>query len=104
MLRALRQQPLMTQSSIIKVSKTLLIKTLNKLDLEYVPSDTNFVLYRIGSPLADYTKHMQDNGIRVVRKMTKDDHWNRLSLGTQDEMAMFCITLLEFRERAWCRR
>ncbi|WP_232787731.1 aminotransferase class I/II-fold pyridoxal phosphate-dependent enzyme [Paraglaciecola sp. MB-3u-78] len=37
-----------------QLSKTLLIDTLNNLELEYVPSDTNFVLHRIGSPLADY--------------------------------------------------
>jgi len=84
-----------------QLSKTLLINTLNKLDLEYVPSDTNFVLHRIGSPLADYAKRMQDNGIRVGRKMTKDDHWNRLSLGTPDEMAIFTQTLLAFREKGW---
>ena len=84
-----------------QLSKILLIDTLNKLDLEYVSSDTNFVLHRIGSPLADYAKHMQDNGIRVGRKMTKDDSWNRLSLGTPDEMAIFTKTLMAFREKNW---
>lgn len=84
-----------------QLSKTLLIDTLNKLELEYVPSNTNFVLHRIGSPLADYAKHMQDNGIRVGRRMTKDDHWNRLSIGTPDEMTIFTKTLLAFREKGW---
>jgi histidinol-phosphate aminotransferase len=78
-----------------------LIDTLNQLELEYVPSDTNFVLHRIGAPLADYARHMRDNGIRVGRKMTKDDSWNRLTLGTPDEMAIFSKTLLTFREKGW---
>jgi histidinol-phosphate aminotransferase len=74
---------------------------LTDLKLEYVPSDTNFVLHRIGSPLTDYANHMKRNGIHVGRKMTNDNNWNRLSLGTPDEMAIFTKTLLEFRKRGW---
>jgi histidinol-phosphate aminotransferase len=33
--------------------------TLNELELESVPSDSNFILHRIGTPLADYAEHMQ---------------------------------------------
>lgn len=84
-----------------QLSKTLLINTLTELELEYVPSDTNFVLHRIGSPLADYAKHMRQNGIYVGRQMTDDNYWNRLSLGTPDEMANFTKTLFAFRKRGW---
>lgn len=84
-----------------QLSKKILIDTLNALELDYVPSDTNFVLHRIGSPLADYAKHMLDNGIRVGRKMTEGNDWNRLSLGTPEEMAIFSKTLLAFREQGW---
>lgn len=83
------------------LSKTILLDTLNKLELAYIPSDTNFVLHRIGKPLADYQAHMQRNGIRVGRKMTSDDRWNRISLGTPDEMKIFTKTLMEFRQKAW---
>lgn len=82
-------------------SKKLLIATLNQLELAYIPSDTNFVLHRIGAPLADYSAHMQHNGIRVGRKMTDDDRWNRLSLGTPEEMKVFTQTLLAFRQKGW---
>jgi histidinol-phosphate aminotransferase len=84
-----------------RLSRTLLVNTLDELDLEYVPSDTNFVLHRIGTPLADYTVHMQQNGIRVGRKMTLDDRWNRISLGTPDEMKIFTQTLMVFRQKGW---
>jgi histidinol-phosphate aminotransferase len=82
-------------------SKTLLTNTLDKLELDYVPSDTNFILHRINTPLADYAARMQQNGIRVGRKMTDDDRWNRISLGTPDEMVIFTQALLAFRQKGW---
>ena len=84
-----------------QLSKTILVNTLNELELDYIPSDTNFVLHRIGAPLADYTDHMQRNGVRVGRKMTLDDRWNRISLGTPDEMKIFTQTLMAFRQNGW---
>ena len=84
-----------------QLSKTILVNTLNELELDYIPSDTNFVLHRIGAPLADYTDHMQRNGVRVGRKMTLDDRWNRISLGTPDEMKIFTQTLMAFRQKGW---
>ena len=84
-----------------RLSKTILVNTLNELELDYIPSDTNFVLHRIGTPLADYTDHMQRNGVRVGRKMTLDDRWNRISLGTPDEMKIFTQTLMAFRQNGW---
>jgi histidinol-phosphate aminotransferase len=84
-----------------QLSRKILVATLNELELESVPSDTNFVLHRIGTPLADYAEHMQQNGIRVGRKMTLDDRWNRISLGTPDEMKIFTQTLKAFRQKGW---
>jgi histidinol-phosphate aminotransferase len=51
--------------------------------------------------LDDYAEHMQQNGVRVGRKMTLDDRWNRVSLGTPDEMKMFSQTLKAFRQKGW---
>ena len=84
-----------------QLSKTILVDTLNELELAHIPSDTNFVLHRIGKPLADYARHMQQNGVRVGRKMTLDNHWNRISLGTPDEMMIFSRTLKAFRQEDW---
>jgi len=84
-----------------QLSKTILVDALNQLDLEYIPSDTNFVLHRIGTPLAEYSEHMQQNSVRVGRKMTADEHWNRISLGTPDEMQLFAQTLIAFRQNGW---
>lgn len=82
-------------------AKAILIETLDKLALPYIPSDTNFLLHRIGQPINVYAQHMSENGIRVGRKMTDDEYWNRLSIGTPEEMHQFSQTLLAFRERGW---
>jgi histidinol-phosphate aminotransferase len=84
-----------------QLSKKILIDTLNDLELAHISSDTNFVLHKLGAPLAEYVAHMQQNGIRVGRKMTSDDSWNRISLGTPDEMKVFTKVLLEFRQKGW---
>jgi histidinol-phosphate aminotransferase len=44
---------------------------------------------------------MQQNGVRVGRKMTVDDRWNRISLGTPAEMRIFAQTLKAFRQEGW---
>ena len=84
-----------------QLSKSILIDALNELELAHIPSDANFVLHRIGTPLADYAQHMQQNGVRVGRKMTVDDRWNRISLGTPTEMTIFAQTLKAFRQEGW---
>ncbi|MDF2177377.1 histidinol-phosphate transaminase [Aliiglaciecola sp. CAU 1673] len=94
---AYRQQSLASNLE----AKKILLNTLDKLELEYIPSHTNFVLHRINSPLADYQKRMLEAGIRVGRRMTDEDGWNRLSIGTPAQMRDFVNTLQVFRERGW---
>jgi histidinol-phosphate aminotransferase len=82
-------------------AREILLNTLDSLGLQHIPSNTNFVLHRINSDLASYAARMKVNGIRVGRRMTKDDGWNRISIGQPDEMITFAETLLSFRERGW---
>ena len=82
-------------------AKAFLTATLDRLGLAYIPSDTNFLLHRIGGPLADYSRRMKANGVRVGRRMTKEDGWNRLSIGTPAEMQAFADTLIAFRKHHW---
>lgn len=81
--------------------KTILIDALKGLDLDYIPSATNFVLHRINSDLDSYKKRMANNGVLVGRRMTEEDGWNRISIGTPMEMEAFTRTLRAFRERGW---
>ncbi len=82
-------------------SKAHLTKTLDRLALPYIPSDTNFVLHRINADLQSYSKKMLANNIKVGRRMTAEDGWNRLSLGQPEEMRIFTQTLEAFRENGW---
>lgn len=84
-----------------QLAKTTLLNTLDELGLEHIESNTNFVLHRIESKLADYTAHMAENGIHIGRRMTKEDGWNRVSIGTPQEMQAFADTLTEFRLKGW---
>ncbi|WP_026377347.1 pyridoxal phosphate-dependent aminotransferase [Aestuariibacter salexigens] len=82
-------------------AKQHLLATLKTLELEWIPSHTNFVLHKINSPLDKYTQRMRQNGVMVGRRMTEEDGWNRISIGTLDDMREFSQLLLEFRERGW---
>lgn len=81
--------------------KAILIDALDRLGLGYIPSHTNFLLHRIGGDLASYQKRMKANNIRVGRRMTVDDGWCRLSIGTPDEMTEFSRTLMAFHDKGW---
>ncbi|MFT5135754.1 MAG: histidinol-phosphate aminotransferase [Arenicella sp.] len=84
-----------------QLAKLILLTALDELGLEYVQSHTNFVLHRINGNLEDYAARMAANGIKVGRRMTSEDGWNRLSVGTPDEMRVFVQTLKAFQEKAW---
>ncbi|MFT4629405.1 MAG: histidinol-phosphate aminotransferase [Arenicella sp.] len=84
-----------------QVAKLMLLTALDELGLEYVQSETNFVLHRINGSLEDYAARMAANGIKVGRRMTSEDGWNRLSVGTPDEMRIFVQTLKAFKEKGW---
>jgi len=83
----------------IAESKAILLATLDELSLDYVPSHANFILHRIGRPISEYATNMRYNNIKVGRKMTKSDDWNRLSLGTPAQMREFTKTLKAFRQQ-----
>lgn len=84
-----------------QVAKSMLLTVLDELGLEYVQSNTNFVLHRINGSLEDYAARMAENGIKVGRRMTSEDGWNRLSVGTPEEMRVFVQTFKAFREKGW---
>ncbi|GAB3035013.1 pyridoxal phosphate-dependent aminotransferase [Bowmanella dokdonensis] len=82
-------------------ARQILTSALARLELAYIPSYTNFVLHRINGPLVDYQQRMLQSGIKVGRRMTTEDGWNRLSLGTPEQMTEFVRVLEAFRGREW---
>lgn len=82
-------------------ARAIVERVLDELDLTYLPSHTNFVMHRINGDLADYRRRMLEHGIRVGRPFPPMLSYNRLSLGTPEEMERFAETLRGFRRSGW---
>jgi histidinol-phosphate aminotransferase len=81
--------------------KRILQDCLAELDLEYLPSHTNFVMHRIRGDLEVYQERMAEAGARVGRKFPPMLEYNRLSIGLPEEMERFTEILRGFREKGW---
>jgi histidinol-phosphate aminotransferase len=74
---------------------------LEELDLEYVPTSTNFVMHRINGDLQTYRQRMRENDAWVGRPFPPMLTYNRLSFGLPEEMERFTEILREFRNKGW---
>jgi len=78
-----------------QAAKKMVNQAMDKLGLACIPSESNFILHQIGMDLKAYQRAMRERHILVGRDMGTGQHWNRLSMGTVDEMAYF---LEQFRQ------
>lgn len=76
-------------------------RTLDELGLEWLPTQTNFVMHRVAGDLNTYIGRMREAGILVGRPFPPLLSYNRLSLGTPAEMAVWADTMRTFRTRSW---
>jgi histidinol-phosphate aminotransferase len=74
-------------------SRALLNRTLAGLGKRVVPSQTNFVFFHAGMPVANVQKAMLDKGFVVGRAFPPYTDWCRVSIGTPDEMKSFVAAL-----------
>ncbi|PAF52131.1 aminotransferase class I [Helicobacter sp. 13S00477-4] len=84
-----------------QIARKMLENTLNELKIKYLPSQANFLFYQIKGDLKTYQKRMKDSHILVGREFPPYLNWNRISLGTPDEMEIFTATLKSFRKKGW---
>lgn len=82
-------------------SRRILHRVLDDLDLDYLPSYTNFVMHRISGDVQTYIDRMAENQINVGRPFPPMLTYNRISLGSPEEMERFAEVLTTFRERGW---
>ena len=82
-------------------SRQMIETVLDDLGLRYLPSQTNFIFHEIKGDLKTYIDRMRDNGIKVGREFPPVTGFNRLTLGTPDEMEVFIKVLKTFREKGW---
>ncbi|MBI2403196.1 MAG: aminotransferase class I/II-fold pyridoxal phosphate-dependent enzyme [Gemmatimonadetes bacterium] len=78
-----------------------LYRCLEELDLEYLPSQTNFVMHRIQGDLATYNGRMRERGILVGRPFPPMLAFSRVSVGLPQEMRVFTEALRSFRQQGW---
>lgn len=73
----------------VKEGKELMYKAMNELNLEYIRSNTNFIFFKTGMPIASFNQQMKDEGVLVGRPFPPYDQWCRISMGTIEEVQIF---------------
>ena len=82
-------------------AKQILYGCLEDLDLEYLTTQTNFVMHRINGDLQTYRQRMQQYDVWVGRPFPPMLTYNRVSFGLPEEMERFADILREFRAKGW---
>ncbi|UCG86093.1 MAG: aminotransferase class I/II-fold pyridoxal phosphate-dependent enzyme [Gemmatimonadota bacterium] len=82
-------------------AKQVVYSCLEELDLEYLPTQTNFVMHRINGDLRTYRERMREHDVWVGRPFPPMLSYNRLSFGLPEEMERFTEVLREFRTKGW---
>ena len=75
--------------------KFYLYEELKRLGYSSVPSQTNFVLFKIRQDALSLVKELKKRNILVRAFEINRDHWIRVSLGTYEEMETFVSALEE---------
>ncbi len=78
-----------------KEVKSYLYQELERLDLFYVPSHTNFVLFRVNRDSQEMFKEFEDRNVLIRAFNFNGDNWIRVSLGTLEEMQAFVSVLTD---------
>jgi histidinol-phosphate aminotransferase len=82
-------------------AKSIVLQTLNELDLAHVPTNANFMMHRINGDLATYRNRMAETGLLVGRDFPPMLDHNRLSFGLPNEMDRWAATIKDFRRKGW---
>ncbi len=77
----------------IKQGRSMITTTLDKLGLNYVPSNTNFVFFHSKRHIDDLGKQMLNQGVKVGRPFPPFYDWCRVSIGTLEETKIFTKAL-----------
>lgn len=84
-----------------KQSRQMVEEVLDELGLRYLPSQANFIFHEIKGNVQTYIDRMKEHGIVVGRAFPPITGYNRLTLGTPEEMREFISVLKQFRENGW---
>ncbi|AJJ63546.1 pyridoxal phosphate-dependent aminotransferase [Yersinia aldovae] len=82
-------------------ARRIVTTALDELKLIYVPSQANFVFHQVNGDVKTYQNRMKQYHIFVGREFPPAVGWNRLTLGTPEEMMAFVTVLKMFRTKGW---
>jgi histidinol-phosphate aminotransferase len=82
-------------------SKEIAKKTLAELDIEALPSQTNFLMHRIPGPVREHIRRMAEAGVTIGRPFPPMLEWSRVSCGTPEEMGVWAQAIRDFRKKGW---
>jgi len=82
-------------------SRKILLQTLDELNVKSLPSETNFVMFKLKGKIQDFNKRMAEQNIRVGRPFPPMEDYCRLSMGLESEMKTFSTALRRFRKLGW---
>ena len=95
-IETLKDQEFMAYSrKMNQQSKEYLYKVLTDSGYEYVPSDTNFVLFPIRMNGDRFVMEMMKRGVGLKRVVYRDQHYCRVSMGTLQDMEYFANAFSE---------
>jgi histidinol-phosphate aminotransferase len=75
--------------------KSYLYKELNRLGLDFIPSHTNFVLFKVSHDALEMAEEFEKRKVVIRPIQFYGDNWIRVSLGTLDEIRAFVSVLSE---------
>lgn len=70
-------------------AKKRIYATLDRLGLEYVPSQTNFIFFKTGESISGFGEKMMQAGVQVGRPFPPYLDWCRISTGSLEEVDAF---------------
>jgi histidinol-phosphate aminotransferase len=77
----------------IAQSREMCYATFRELKIEFIPSVTSFILFNIDKIGSDFSKQMEAKNIYVQYRNHFGGKWCRVTMGTQEEMRVFCTAL-----------
>jgi histidinol-phosphate aminotransferase len=80
-------------------ARKLALDTLAELDIEALPSHTNFLMHRIRGSVGQHISRMAEAGIAVGRAFPPMLEWNRVSIGTVAEMEAWAEAMRGLRKK-----
>jgi histidinol-phosphate aminotransferase len=79
--------------SLNEATRKYTINELKKLDLEIIPSNTNFIYFSLINYKNDYFQRLKDNNIQGTRIYEEQGKWTRITVGTMQEMQKFILAI-----------